>query len=212
MLVMDEAFDCWSGGKNPQDYHLYFNDWWQRDMEAMVLRDRNHPSVVMWSIGNEIPIRKSQLGFNLSKTLSDFVRARDPERRPVTSAYPGVGDDADDFFAPLDIAGYNYSPQRYVTDHKRDPDRVIVATESFPHQSFDYWQGVWDNDWVIGDFIWTAIVRELHVCRGCGRACTAHARPPVVRLVPCPQCSVRAGLHWRVGDRLCRQHGAPKPP
>ena len=62
MLVMDEAFDCWSGGKNPQDYHLYFDEWWQRDMEAMVLRDRNHPSVIIWSIGNEIPVRETPSG------------------------------------------------------------------------------------------------------------------------------------------------------
>jgi beta-galactosidase len=55
MVVIDEVFDCWEkGNKNPQDYHLYFKDWWQRDMEAMIIRDRNHPSVVFWSIGNEI--------------------------------------------------------------------------------------------------------------------------------------------------------------
>ena len=57
MLVMDEAFDCWEHGKNKDDYHVFFDDWWQRDMVSMVKRDINHPSVVMWSIGNEIPMR-----------------------------------------------------------------------------------------------------------------------------------------------------------
>ena len=55
MLVLDEAFDCWVEGKNDKDYAIYFKDWWQRDLDAMVLRDRDHPSVIMWSIGNEIP-------------------------------------------------------------------------------------------------------------------------------------------------------------
>ena len=68
------------------------------------------------------------------------MRARDPSRRPITSAYPGVDEHADPFFAPLDIAGYNYSPQQYAPDHKRLPGRVMVATESFPADSYDYWQ------------------------------------------------------------------------
>ena len=119
----------------------------------MVLRDRNHPSVIMWSIGNEIPMREDPRGYALSRNLSDFVRAIDPTR-PVTSAVPGVNDADDDYFAPLDVAGYNYSPERYEPDHERFPDRVIVATESFPLQSLDYWRGVWAHSYVIGDFIW----------------------------------------------------------
>merc|ERR1712185_419799 len=102
----------------------------------MVIRDRNHPSVIIWSIGNEIPIREEPLGYNLSHQLAAFVRAHDPAGRPVTSAFPGVDDKADPFFAPLDIAGYNYSPQRYESDHARHPDRVMVATESFPDESY----------------------------------------------------------------------------
>ncbi len=57
MLVMDEAFDCWDKGKMPMDYHLYFKQWWRKDIESMIKRDRNHPSVIFWSIGNEIPDR-----------------------------------------------------------------------------------------------------------------------------------------------------------
>ena len=68
MLVMNEAFDCWAEGKNPQDYHLYFNTWWRRDLAALVLRDRNHPSVVMWSIGNEIPMRFTKVRLHIIRS------------------------------------------------------------------------------------------------------------------------------------------------
>ena len=62
MLVMDEAFDCWRDGKNPYDYHIVFDDWWQRDIDSMVLRDRNHPSIILWSIGNEVMERDGRSG------------------------------------------------------------------------------------------------------------------------------------------------------
>merc|ERR1712178_620151 len=103
-------------------------------------------------------MRESQQGFNLSKTLSDYVRKLDAgSGRAVTSAVPGVHDGDDDFFKYLDVGGYNYSPERYVSDHSRIPDRIMVGTESFPDQSFHMWDLVWNNSWVLGDFIWTAI-------------------------------------------------------
>ena len=83
--------------------------------------------------------------------------------RAITAAYPSVPQDqgaatsSDPFFAPLDVAGYNYSPQNYWPDHQRLPDRVIVGTESFATSSFQMWSSVWNNSWVIGDFIWTAM-------------------------------------------------------
>ena len=89
LLVIDEAFDCWHTGKNPHDYHLWFDDWRQRDLTAMVLRDRNHPSVLMYSIGNEIPDKNSPLGAELSRQMADFVRSLDPTR-PVTCAVDGI--------------------------------------------------------------------------------------------------------------------------
>ena len=90
--------------------------------------------------------------------MAERVRDLDPNSgRAVTTAVPGVQDNDDEFFAPLDVAGYNYSPDRYVSDHDRFQDRIIVGTESYPAASFQMWNLSWNHDYVIGDFIWTAI-------------------------------------------------------
>ncbi|SEP03756.1 beta-galactosidase [Flavobacterium sp. CF108] len=159
LLVMDESFDCWKIGKNSNDYSKYFNQWWQRDLEAMVLRDRNHPSVFMWSIGNEIPERSDPDAVKTARMLLDAVKKID-KIRPVTSAI--VNNDKNwDVFDPLmavhDVAGYNYNLHRAPEDHKRVPSRIIVQTESYPKDAFNNWKLVQENNYVIGDFVWTAM-------------------------------------------------------
>jgi beta-galactosidase len=159
LLVMDESFDCWKIGKNSNDYSKYFNQWWQRDLEAVVLRDRNHPSVFMWSIGNEIPERSDPDAVKTARMLLDAVKKID-KIRPVTSAI--VNNDKNwDVFDPLmavhDVAGYNYNLHRAPDDHKRVPSRIIVQTESYPKDAFNNWKLVQENNYVIGDFVWTAM-------------------------------------------------------
>ncbi len=154
MLVMDESFDMWNLASNPEDYHRFFKEWWQRDIDAMVRRDRNHPSVIMWSIGNEIRERFEPLGIETAKRLAARVRELDPTR-PISSAFNSVSDRADPYFATLDICGYNYNPDKYEHDHGRLPNRVMVGTESFARESFMYWDKVVRLPYVIGDFIWT---------------------------------------------------------
>jgi beta-galactosidase len=162
MLVIDESFDMWKEGKNPFDYHLYFTDWWKKDIESMILRDINHPSVIMWSIGNEIPNRQKTEVVELAKIIGDYVRLLDPSR-PVTSAVNDLKPDKDAYFSTLDIAGYNYAsggdhnqPEIYETDHARVPQRVMVGTESYPLEAYASWMDVVDHPFVIGDFVWTA--------------------------------------------------------
>lgn len=159
MLVIDEAFDGWKEKKNNFDYAFIFNDWWQRDLEAMVLRDRNHPSIIMWSIGNEIIERKKPEAVETAGMLANCVRKADPTR-PVTSAMTTWDKDWE-IFDPLmavhDVCGYNYELRRAPSDHQRVPSRIMVQTESYPRDAFANWKLVQNNNYIIGDFVWTAL-------------------------------------------------------
>ena len=156
MLVIDEAFDAWNHAKRPDDYSRYFKDWWQPDIDSLVLRDRNHPCVIMWSVGNEIPEQETAEGAKTCARLAQRVRLLDPTR-PVTAAYNGATDKGDSFFTALDVCGYNYKLECYDLDHQRFPKRIIFASESFPNRPYDYWKGVTDHAWVIGDFVWSGL-------------------------------------------------------
>ncbi|MGQ8335329.1 sugar-binding domain-containing protein [Sunxiuqinia sp. A32] len=161
LLVIDESFDGWRVAKDPtpHDYSTIFDEWWQRDLEAMVLRDRNHPSIVMWSSGNEIMERTSPEAVETAHMLNSYIRKLDPTR-PVTSAMTSWGQGweiFDPLMAEHDICGYNYMMHESVSDHERVPSRVIVQTESYPKDAFYNWKMVKEHDYIIGDFVWTAM-------------------------------------------------------
>jgi beta-galactosidase len=162
LLVIDEAFDMWGDAKNPADYSLFFDEWWRRDVESMISRDRNHPSVIAWSIGNEIPGMDEPRVAETARALAGFVRKADPTR-PVLAAVNNLNPRKDPYMAALDVAGYNYGSggdhQKeaiFKADHARVPSRVMIQTESYPLEAFRSWMDVLDHPWLLGDFVWTA--------------------------------------------------------
>lgn len=142
MLVMDEAFDEWLAGKRDHSYKLYFDQWHEEDLRAMLLRDRNHPSVVMWSIGNEIPDQSTPEGPRLAQEMIAICHSLDPTR-PVTTGNDNIAATknaaTEDFLAAFenDVVGYNY-PDRYrerrellyAVDKARHPQRKVIGTET----------------------------------------------------------------------------------
>lgn len=159
LLVIDESFDGWRTAKNTHDYATLFDRWWTKDIESMVMRDRNHPSIFCWSIGNEIIERKSPEAVLTAYALAGHVRKLDPTR-PVTSALAAWDSDweiYDPLAAAHDIVGYNYMIHKAQSDHERVPDRVMMQTESYPREAFNNWARVNDYSYIIGDFVWTGI-------------------------------------------------------
>lgn len=177
LYVIDEAFDCFEQSKQPGDYGQFFEYLWEKDMASFIKRDRNHPSIIIWSTGNEITERGGLgHGFSLATALSDYVRTLDTTR-PVTNAFcdfwGGLCDDeqcdnpkdkdalfleqrSEPFVGNLDLVGYNYLDEHYAQTARNYPERVIVGTESVPKFIDTIWANVMAHNNVIGDFTWTS--------------------------------------------------------
>jgi len=158
LLVMDEMFDCWTVAKNPYDYHLYFNDWSQTDERDAILRDRNHPSVIIYSVGNEIhDTPQAEKAKRILSGLVAVAHAADPTR-PVTQALfrPNVSHDYDDGLADLlDVVGQNYREKEILAAHEQKPSRKILGTENTHDRN--QWIAVRDHAPYAGQFLWTGI-------------------------------------------------------
>ena len=197
IMLMIEPFDDWGfRPKSPNGYGSVFNEWAERDITRMVEDFRNNPSVVMWSIGNEVPSQWGPVGMDELVMLQDLVHKLDPTR-PVTCGMDQMGSVVENgFAAALDIPSFNYKPQFYDSIHAKLPQGLLLGSETastvssrgkyhFPlvmpdkdsrltamhpdNQSSSYdvetctWSNVPDidfardddNDWVLGQFVWT---------------------------------------------------------
>jgi len=164
MVVINEISDVWETAKRSQDYHLYFREWWQKDVESWVKRDRNHPSVIIWSIGNEIRETFDSSGLRIARNLTGEIRRIDKTRwvsecfvdfawmRGQKSRWDEIPEHMDLF----DLIGYNYAYKRYEEDHIKYPDRVMIGTETNPPLALENYEMVRKHSFVIGYFVWTA--------------------------------------------------------
>jgi beta-galactosidase len=134
-MVLDELTDIWTGGKSADDYHLLFPDWSEKDMRAFLRRDRNHPSVIMWSIGNEVPGADSPTGQVQAKRLAGFCHEEDPTRA-VTSGRNSYNSGFNGYQNIMDAFGYNYLRDRsdnfkmYSEFHAANPNKMVFSSES----------------------------------------------------------------------------------
>ncbi|TDQ42624.1 glycoside hydrolase family 2 protein [Aureibacillus halotolerans] len=169
-LVIDEAFDKWTGGGYGDD----FNDWWERDLKAMLERDRNHPCIFLWSVGNEVENQGSPESVNILKMLVDYVHEFEPTRL-VTCAlrlphemsdHEGIIENILSMADQMDVLSLNYMEPWYDEFKARRPELVIIGSETFPHfrskrdffRAYDVknpWFDVVENDYVVGQYLWT---------------------------------------------------------
>lgn len=169
LWVLADYFDVWRDAKQVHDYSTRFNENWEKDLRAIIRRDFRHPSIIIWSIGNEVTLHTGAkkdpevLRRNVAqaRAMAKVVREEDPYKRPVLIANCGYeGQDVWQYLDPLaaevDIVGYNYQESQTEIDHARHPNRVIAYTETYAKDPASTWRMVRSHPYVIGEFVWAA--------------------------------------------------------
>ena len=164
LLVIDEAFDKWKSGY----YAPFYDENAHQDIADMVLRDRNHPSVIVWSIGNEVQEawNKDNVGVERAKKLNAIVKNLDPTRPTMIACQQGFEDKISEV---TDLVGYNYLEPRMIVDHKRFPNRKMLVSEAFVYYSglrenlvrdfveHNPWHFVEENPFIAGSYVWAGV-------------------------------------------------------
>jgi Beta-galactosidase/beta-glucuronidase len=174
-VIVDEIFDKWKSVGEPWGYYAkYFDEWWQKDLDAMLLRDRNHPSIILWSLGNETAEQNDTTGVGTArvKMLQERAHTIDPTRKATAVISPSDVSkryyNKNGFNEALDVVGMNYQEPWMQDDKKQFPNRIMFIAEAFPyytgrHNSIrDYnptnpWYTVANNDFIFGQFIWAGV-------------------------------------------------------
>jgi beta-galactosidase len=152
MLVLEEFSDMWDIAKTPDDYHRYFPEWWQRDLAAMVLRDRNHPSVIYWSVGNEISSDPNKYGARLAALIRSLDKTRPVGRGGMNVAgMTGAGPDSD-VWSYVDVGDYHGAPSAAV--RAAHQDKAFFQSENPSPEIYNDWQLARDNPWYVGTWVW----------------------------------------------------------
>ena len=195
LWVVQEFCDDWNVKKTAGSYGNNFARDWMKDLTWMVKRDKHHPSIIAWSIGNEIYERTSESAVHQAAAMSAVIKTIDPTR-PVTQALCCWGDHErrpqDALASKLDIVGYNYMEKFLAEDHRLYPEMPIWLTESYPREVVKNYHRIHDLDYVFGEFVWTGI----DYLGEAGIGCNYYNMP------------TKANEHYQLNNRTWPNHGA----